>query len=219
MSGREIDKIRTQSLLLRLKLQPQRDQKWATYANNAAKIGFKYPEGWTVQTSEAIYDTQNPPQLGQVSGIVVSPTNQNLEWTYVAWGGKGGGCSPDAEDVPFADGNTCSSKQIFSVETLPQIEGPKNRLFKDGLIITKTKYRANNDSPIYGRGKVIYQICLDPISDNELLPEVGTTMNLVFPCEFWSTGFNAKFEVKNEDAFNSDETKTAENIMRSFYAL
>lgn len=191
---------------------------WKEYKHKDAKITFKYPITWVSHEDEDYRDEQG---FGGASGTVTAPSGKKLEWAYYFVGGKGGFCEPDLNDVPFKAGNKCSSKQILSVEEVGSIEAPKyddreNRdLFGDKLFITRTKYLSTN-------GELTYQICLDPyhtiktefLDDNT--PHPGTEMGLLSPCEYWSAGFNVKFEVNNELEFKSTEAKTAELIMRSF---
>ena len=190
----------------------QKEEQWAEYKNSDAKLKFSYPKSW-VHTENANEYFEDPRELGRASGKLVSPSGKLFEWEFTIWGGGGGDCEPEAKDVPFAEGNVCPSKQIYSVEKLAIPTGPENELFKKvkELVITKTKHRSS-----LAYSPITYQICLDDRwkSNPELKPT--TTMGLLFPCEFWKTGFNARFEVENEAEFDSGEAKTAQEIMRTF---
>lgn len=194
--------------------EEKQDIKWVAYKNKEAKITFEYPVTWKHEEGKTEYFEEGA-RLGQVTGAVTAPSGKKLEWVYAVWGGKGGSCTPGVEDVPFAQGNICSSKQIISNEKLPPLDGPNNPLLRNPLHITKTKYRSSGDL-----SGITYQICLDPMDEGSAdSSKPGVRMNLLFPCEFWSTGFNAKFQVDNEEDFNSEESRTAEAIMRSFDTL
>jgi hypothetical protein len=192
----------------------KKPEAWLTYKNEEAGLTFQYPENWESTAKETFrYDDG---AFGGVGGTLTSQQGNELTWVYQVAGGKGGECKPNPGDVPFTSGNNCASKQIVSIEKISSVV-PKTtsfrNLFEDNLFITRTKYMPSGASD-----KISYQICLDPFSEDEP-PEVGTRMNLLFPCEFWDTGFNVKFEVKDEAAFNSPDAKTAERIMKSFNSL
>jgi len=76
--------------------------------------------------------------------------------------------------------------------------------------------------PTYAANSISYQICLDPSSstaDGGTPPTVGTYMNLLTPCGYLDTGFDAIFPVKNASDFNSADAQTAVKIMKSFNTL
>lgn len=74
-------------------------------------------------------------------------------------------------------------------------------------------------------GEVSYHICLDPydtintVTQEDETPHVGSFTGFVLPCNFYATGFNAQFDVKDENDFNSEDAKTAEQIMKTFNSL
>lgn len=193
---------------------------WIAYKNDEAKLTFQYPETWKSEAADTF--RYNDGAFGGVGGTVTSPTGKKLTWIFQIAGGKGGDCEPDSTDKPFTEGNKCSSKQILSVEMAQSIKPAKDtgfrNMFKDSLFITRTKYMGSDS-------KISYQICLDPFYTSKTethydeTPQTGTKMGLLFPCEYWDTGFNAKFEVKNESDFDSTDAKTAEQIMKSFNSL
>jgi len=195
---------------------------WETYKNEEAKLTFKYPSTWESKVEGATY--YNDGTFGGVSGAITSPQGHPLSWVYQIMGGKGGDCQPAANDIPFATGNKCSSKQIISAEKSRNVTAPVNtgfrNLFGDTLYITHTKYLASTSN-----AKPTYQICLDPYytaktnTHDDETPTAHTSMGLLFACEYWSTGFNAKFTVKDEADFTSNEAKMAEEIMRTFDSL
>jgi hypothetical protein len=191
----------------------QRNDKmvsWETYRNEKTGITFQYPDTWKVETTE----NKSPHDGGwdAVVGTVTSPEGRKLTWTYSNVGGSGGDCFPEPGNKPFQSGNNCSSKQILSVEKVRELKGNnQSPFFSDHtLFVTRTKYQERGSDT-----EVKYQICLDPYRDDQE-PEPKTVMGLVFPCQFWRLGFNAKFEVKDEQAFNSSDAKTAERIMKTF---
>ena len=188
-------------------------EKWVEYKNDEAHLKFGYPESWIPTVDDPQY-FDGTKDLAEVAGHLTSPSGKKLEWRYVIWGGKGGDCEPESGDVAFADGNKCSSKHIYSAEVLDLPSNPQSGLLdgaRKGLVLTKTKYRASSS-----KQPPTYQICLDDYNLSSPSVVVGTRMNLLFACEFWSTGFNARFNVANEQDLNSEEAKTAERIMRSF---
>ncbi|HET7637497.1 MAG TPA: PsbP-related protein [Ktedonobacteraceae bacterium] len=199
---------------------PKKEVKWLTYKNEEAGITFRYPEDW-VHKAERI---ESYGSFGGVSGTLTAPSGSKMTWVFQIIGGKGGGCEAAETDVPFAAGNKCSSKQIISVEKAQSIKPPTGKdyrnIFEDSLYITRTKHLS-----MWGDGKTTYQICLDPYYTSETnthsdeTPKPSTFMGLYFPCAYWDTGFNAKFEVPNEAGFNSADAKTAEAIMKTFDSL
>lgn len=184
-------------------------EAWVEYRNQPARIKFEHPKSW--ENLPGIVQAFDDGQLGEVSGILRSPSGSELEWHYTIWGGKGGYCQPDPGDVSFAEGNNCSSKHIYDVAVLPEMSIKQNILLDASarLALTKTKYKSDSSSPVK------YQICLDDFDRSDGPPKKGTTMGLLFACEYWSTGFNMKFEVPDEAAFDTQEAKIAEQIMRS----
>lgn len=194
---------------------------WQKFTNEESGIQFSYPENWKSESADTVrYDDGS---FGGVGGTLTSPNGNKLEWILQSAGGKGGDCSPGENDLAFSEGNVCHSKEILSVEKAQDVNNSSNALYrsflKDSLFITRTKYLSSLSN------KITYQICLDPfytsITDNHLdeTPIPIVKMGLYFPCEYWSSGFNAKFEVKNEADFNSADAKTAEKIMKTFNIL
>lgn len=205
---------------------------WKTYSNQQGGFTYKYPSNWTNTV------TEQPEYNGLYSGVngtITAPDGSKLAWIFEYAGGKGGGgCIPNAGDVAFSAGDNCASKQIISVQKLPALNPTTNQyakdLFEDGLYITETKYDPGSTAllplypgmPTYAANSISYQICLDPsfsTTDGGTPPTVGTNMNLLFPCEYWDTGFNAIFPVKNASDFNSADAQTAVKIMKSFNTL
>lgn len=192
--------------------------KWLSYKNNDAGLTFQYPSIWKSAVDPTIRNDDGT--FGGVNGTVTSPNGNKLDWVFYIVGGKGGDCVPNPGDVAFSAAAKCSSKQIISLEKAQSVKPPTNKdfrdMYEDSLYITRTKYMAA------GSNKTTYQICLDPYYTSEKnyhpnqTPQVGTEMGLLFPCEIWTTGFNAKFEVKSEADFNSADAKTAEQIMKTF---
>jgi hypothetical protein len=205
---------------------------WSTYANQQAGLTFKYPSTWTSQVNpNSTYTTGS--SFAGVSGTITSPSENALTWVYLVVGGKGGDCTPNPSDIPFAPGDKCASKQIVSVEQLQSVKPPTGKtfrnLFGDSLYITETKFDGGpgffagypNTTALAARDTVRYQICLDPFFKNEGAnpPRVGTTMGLEMPCSYWDTGFSVIFPVKSLADFNSPDAQTAKQIMRSFNSL
>ncbi len=187
-------------------------EEWVEYRNEEARLKFNYPKGWVHAVDQTLF-VDGTKNLGEVSGYLTSPHGKKLEWQYVVWGGKGGDCEFERNEVAFTEGNTCSSKHIYSAESLELSPQPESHLLdgnKKGLVLSKTKYQSNNSK------NPTYQICLDDYYLLESRAWIGTRMGLMFECDFWSTGFNVKFEVNNKDDFNSEEAQIAEKIMRSF---
>lgn len=184
-------------------------EEWVEYRNDNARIKFKYPKSRVHTPGEVQFFDDG--SIGEVAGTLTAPSGRILEWHYTVGGGKGGDCEPNPSDTPFADGNKCSSKQIFSADVLPALSTQDNLLLRTKrLIVTKTKHRSGtSEAPI------IYQVCLDDFYPSNGTPQPGTRMSLVFPCEYWATGFNMKFEVADEAALESAEAKTAGQIMRT----
>lgn len=188
---------------------------WKEYTNTEAGLRFNYPADWSSQVDDIIRGDDGT--FGGVSGDLTAPSGKKLNWTYYYVGGKGGGCEPAKADKPFAVGNTCSTKQILSVEKIKSVQPPKafkdRSLFEDSLYITHTKYQAvDSTTPKY-------YICLDAYYSSYAQPEVGTEMGLLFQCDHWTSGFNAEFEVSSEADFNSKDAITAEKIMKSFDSI
>jgi hypothetical protein len=191
--------------------QENATEKWVTYKNEDVHLTFSYPESWKHEPGETTLHEGNS-DYTSAYGVVISPTGKKLEWTYRIIGGKGGDCDPEPDDTPFASqGNRCSSKQTYNSEVLTS-SGPDTALFnsRNTFVITETK-AAHPNQP------VTYQVCLDRVyADSLKWTEPGTRMGLLFPCEFWSTGFNAIFQLENEADFKSLEVKTVKEIMRTF---
>lgn len=104
---------------------------WQTYVNTEAGLTFKYPSNWTSKVAKAI--RYNDGSFGGISGTLISPSDNTLEWVYRVIGGKGGFCTPNPGDVPFADGDKCASKQILSVERLPSVAKPSKYYFQEPI--------------------------------------------------------------------------------------
>jgi hypothetical protein len=195
------------------------NEDWLTYKNEDAGLTFKYPASWS--NKETDVQKSDKGEFWGVEGEVTSPDGKKMEWKFMVAGGKGGQCAPKEGDVAFRPGNKCPSKQILSVEKATEVKRAKTSfrdMFEDALIITRTKYMNTSDN------KITYQICLDPFYTgktykNEAPTAGAPTMALLFPCQYWSTGLNAKYEVKNEADFNSPDAKTAEKIMKTFDAI
>lgn len=195
---------------------------WVTYKDEEAGITFKYPENWKSSVNETLRGDDG--DFWGVGGTVTSPDDNKLEWTYMLAGGRGGDCEPNQSDVAFSDGNKCSSKRILSVEKAQSVtmnpSSTHRNMFHDSLYITRTKYRSSQPN-----SKISYHICLDPYYDGSRehtrddRPQVSTSMGLLFPCAFWSSGFNVRYDVDNESDFNSAESKIAEEIMKTFNSL
>ena len=192
---------------------------WKTYTNVDGGVTFKYPANWSSNVAQEIKYSDG--SFGGVSGALTSPSGHKLAWVYNVIGGKDGpGCTPPATDTPFAQGDTCDSKQILSVEQIPSVgpaKGASPSLFEDRLYITETKYEQGT----FMGGKsspVTYQICLDPYFNDEadLFPKVGTKMGFELPCNYWSTGFNVEFFANSQADLSSPDAQTAQLVMRSF---
>ncbi len=204
---------------------------WETYSNQQGGFTYQYPSNWTNSV------TEQPESYGSYSGVegtITAPDGNKLAWIFQYVGGRGGSCTPNSGDVAFAAGDNCASKQIISVQQLPALNSTTNQyaktLFEDGLYITETKYNPGSTAlpplypgmPTYAANSTSYQICLDPsytVADGGTPPTTGTSMNLLFPCEYWDYGFNAIFPVKNASDFNSADAQTAVKIMKSFNTL
>ena len=205
--------------------------KWKTYSDQQGGFSYQYPSNWTNSV------TQLPESSGSYSGVegtVTAPDGNKLAWIFEYVGGKGGSCKPNTGDIAFAKGNNCASKQVISVQELPALKPATTpyakSLFEDRLYITETKYDPGSNAlpslypgmPTYAANSISYQICLDPSWTNSQYytpPTIGTYMNLLFPCEFWDTGFNAIFPVKNASDFKSNDAQTAIKIMKTFNSL
>jgi hypothetical protein len=195
---------------------------WVTYKNEEAGLTFDYPDNWKHEVGET--GRGDDGDFWGVSGTVTSPRGNELTWIYMLAGGSGGGCEPDPGDIAFEPGNKCSSKKILSVEKAQVVKmnpaSTHRNMFDDQLIITRTKYLSSQPG-----SDITYHICLDPYytsdieANTERAPKVGTSMGLLFPCAFWKTGFNVRFDVKTESDFNSTDAKTAEKIMKTFDSL
>ncbi len=185
--------------------------QWIEYRNDQARILFKHPASWQVSTDAPRYADDG--SLGEVSGKVTSPSGAELTWQYAVWGGGGGECEPGENDVPFADGNKCGSKQIYSADYLPGPSLATNQVIRtQHFVFSKSKFRAQ------GSGlPSTYQLCLDTYyPDGQDLYAIGTTMGFLMPCGFFKTGFGATFPVASQADFSSPEAQTAEQIMRTF---
>jgi hypothetical protein len=202
---------------------------WKTYTNNIAGLTFQYPSNWKINSSD-LKPLDDGTWAG-VSGSVTSPNNNKLIWIFQVVGGRGGNCEPNSGDVAFSSNNNCSSKEIISVEKLKSLNASQNKYsgtFEGGLYITKTKFSPSSNlpslypgMPSYSANTVSYQYCLDPSYNDQYAspPKVGTKMGLLFPCEYWDTGFNAMFTVNGSSGFDSSDAQTALNIMKSFNRL
>lgn len=189
----------------------QTNEDWIEYRNEEARLKFSYPQTWTHTPEEAQYF--DDAELGEVSGKLKSPTGKIMGWHYTVWGGKGGDCEPNPGDKTFTAGNKCSSKRIYNAEIIELSRQPESKLLdgeRKGLVLTQTKYQAS------GSNGPSYQVCLDDYYLSDTATVVGEFMGLVFACEYWTTGFNAKFEVENKDDLTSEETKVAIEIMKTF---
>lgn len=198
---------------------------WKTYTNQEAGLTFRFPASWKDNVADVI--RYNDGSFGGVSGTLKSPSGNTLTWVYYLIGGKDGPmCSPAASDVPFSSTDKCTSKQIYSVEKIASVRGSNvaaRNLFEDSLYITETKYYTpggTRDSITERTSdKPMYQICLDAGYDSYPAPKVGTDMGVSEACDWYSTGFNVTFPVKDQAGFNTADAKTAKLIMKSFGSL
>lgn len=205
---------------------------WKTYSNPTIGITYKYPSNWinTVTEESLLYGS-----FVGYRGTITAPNNTKLSWiAQVVGGGGGADISCPSTDVPFKFGDTCNSKQIYSVQQLPALNPSSNQysnIFMNGLYITETKFNPGKNvmpptykgTPSYPANTNSYQICLDPhysVSNGGAIPTVGVKMGyLVMPCSYWKTGFNAMYPVKNKVAFNSVDAQTAIKIMKTFNTI
>ncbi len=194
-------------------------ETWLTYKNEEAGITFQYPSTWHSESADILRYEDGA--FGGIGGTLTSQAGNKLTWIFQLAGGRGGNCDPNPGDTAFMPGNKCSSKQVISFEKAQSVTPPTNKnfrnMFEDSLFITRTRYLSSIG------GETTFQICLDPFytdkSHIDETPRIGTRMGLLFPCEYWDTGFNAKFEVKSEADFTSPDALTAEKIMKSFNSL
>ncbi len=205
---------------------------WQTYSNQQGGFTYQYPSNWVNSV------TNQPEYYGSFSGVegtITAPDGNKLAWIFQSIGGGGGGsnncASTPGSHIAFAVGNYCASQQVISTQQLPALNPTTNQyaqqLFNGGLYITNTKYDPGihplqplyPGMPTYPANSISYQICLDS-SYTFTEPTAGTSVGtMLFPCEYWDTGFEAIFPLKNGYDFNTSDAQTAVKIMKSFNTL
>jgi hypothetical protein len=85
-----------------------------TYTDEVGSFSVNYPSTWAILTK---IDNSDP-QYRTSATTLTSPSGTVLN-LKADWGGRGGACIPNAQDVAFKAGNNCQSYEYLSSKVLP----------------------------------------------------------------------------------------------------
>lgn len=143
-----------------------------TFTSKSGVYSLNNIYGWKV-TEEDTTDKYSGIDLGGAKAVRDTFTIAEGKFLTLSVnpGGRGGGCPPGDNDVPFAAGNVCPSYKIENYEKLPEAQFPKDKLHAKvasayiinykyrepdidqtfdfvGLTSTDTNIRTNQETPL-----------------------------------------------------------------------
>lgn len=188
------------------------------YDDPVGNFSLMYPKSWKLDASVDKTDKEYPSSDAKIT----SPKGSVLVLGS-DYGGKGGMCEPEEDDVPFAAGNTCASLEYLSVEQLPI-----DNVFYAASAGNKVSYKKANVALVTSHyaapdGKAEYQIGVTnnnpeyPIAVN--VPEMGL-VGISSLSVYDSSGKSkpyiyAKAVGSNEAFLKSDDAKVIMSILRT----
>ncbi len=185
-----------------------------TYIDEIAKYSIQYPMTWQIKTEKA--DQFGDGTTPTVDTTLTAPSGLTLSF-YVNYGGKGGMCVPEPNDVPHAPTNACNTSEVIFAEKT-------GKLFKQGkedkaLTLTRIKHTYSSNTQA-GKGTVYFS----SLSSNErsLGAEMGAYID--FGIVNWTDakGLVLPIDIKvrplgeSPAYFEGSEVKELEQILRSF---
>jgi hypothetical protein len=198
------------------------DEKNYKFTDNLANYSIIYPNNWSLEYDEDFVNIEGQEGAISTDTTLVSDSGLKMIISFNNYGGKGGACEPDENDVPHASGNVCpTGETIFTEKTESTYKYLEGESYKNAsLYLIREKFTDSGDA------KTVYYSGLTS-SDTELFP-TEPSMGYYFASSGFSFipgpdkdiyfHYDIFIEPKgeSEEYFKQKDVIEAEEILKSF---